>query len=456
MDTTVPELRRESVAPSGAHVAPNRRVVVETSEYQDVAVPVELLLMGGQLDVYPELTRAGILRTYSRGGSLYFQAGGWIGFIPINERVALEIRPRVPIVNLERVLRLADSSSPIVLNGHLNLFTDAKESPSNSFLDVIASRLSTLAEMCWNEGLHSDYIRVAKVAQSPRGRLKPVQTSLLRLKLGGRPAIAFEQFEKTHDTVPNQCIAAALDKLHVIYSCVGNRAGVRVLATRLARARQLFHNVSRLDPGLILHTRDVLEPERLPACRPSYPAAIAIARIVLSGRGVDIRSRDGQLSLPPMIISMEVAFEAYLRTLLSSFTSGLTVLDGNLAPPVGASRKLFHSAPTGSPMASTKSTPDIVVYVAEDEDNKVIIDAKYKPDVSRDDLNQVLGYAMTYGSKKVMLACPRKSRKSSHGLQLLGEVGGVSAYQYWIDLGSDDLEREEAEFAGQIQALLKR
>jgi len=76
----------------------------------------------------------------------------------------------------------------------------------------------------------------------------------------------------------------------------------------------------------------------------------------------------------------------------------------------------------------------------------VVIDAKYKLDVSRDDVNQVLGYALTYGTDTVALVLPRKSAAAPRGLQLLGQVGGVSVYTYVFDLGSPDLEAEEQLF----------
>lgn len=431
-----------------------RRLVFQVEEYGDVALPIELIVSDGRLDIYPELLRTNILRSYSRDGKLLFQAGGWIGFVPINDRIALEVRPRVPIANLERVLYVAGNTSPIVLQGHLRQFEGTASDLPASFLDILAERLTTLAEACWSEGLHSEYVRRARVGQNPRGRLLPFKTAQNRIRTHDLLSTVSELYERTHDTGPNQCIAAALDKLYAIYSGIRNRSGARSLASRLGRARQLLSHVTRDSARKFLSSPLVSDPTRLPVSRPSYPAAIALAKIVLSGDGVDLRSADGQISLPPMMISMEKAFESYLRVVLAQSGDDLLVHDGNIKPPAGASTNLFHNAPANSPLRTAQSTPDIVCAMTKAPDHRLVIDAKYKPDISRDDLNQVLSYALTYRSGTVILVCPRKNPSSVVGLSLLGEVSNVKAYNYFVDLGAADLLTEERAFSDSVRGLL--
>jgi len=264
-----------------------------------------------------------------------------------------------------------------------------------------------------------------------------------------------EQFDRTRDTGPNQCIALALDRLYAICSGVRNKDGVRLLTARIGRARQLLSHVSRGNAAECLASAFVRYPAKIPASRPSYPAAVALAKIILSGEGIDLRSADGQISLPPMMISMEVAFESYLRNVLSDGADGVLVQNGNLDPPAGASANLFHDAPDNSPLRTAQSTPDIVCSVPAASDKRLVIDVKYKPDIRRDDLNQVLGYALTYRSEAVLLASPRKSSSSRQGLQLLGKVGAVNVYHYFMDLGTSELEQEEQNFIVAVRQLLR-
>ncbi len=442
----------ELIAPQGGQ----RREVFATQEHADTAIPLELVVRHDRLDIYPELLKSGVLRIYSKEGRLFFQAGGWIGFVPINDRVALEIRPRVPIGNLERILSIAGNTSPIVLGAHLQQYASSESALPGSLIDVLAERLSSLVEACWNEGLHFEYRATRRTGQHPRGRLKPFATALERVRSGNALQTVSEQFERTHDTAPNRCIAAAIDHLYAAYSSMKNRTGARAMASRLWRAQSFLAGVTRDHDQAYLSHGWVRSPELAPASRPSYPATIALAKIVLSGHGIAFRSKSGPVSLPPMMLSMEAAFEDYLRNTLASQASGIVALDGNKSAPGGASTHLFHSTPEGSPAKSTRSTPDIVCFHQDRPSARLIIDIKYKPDVTpgRDDLNQVLSYALSYQSSDVVLAYPKKGAQSPHGLQHLGTVSNVRVFTYFFDLGVDDLQAEEALFQTAIARLL--
>lgn len=443
---------KELLAPQGGQ----RREVFATQEHADTAIPLELVVQHDRLDIYPELLKSGVLRIYSKEGRLFFQAGGWIGFVPINDRVALEIQPRVPIGNLERILSIAGNMSPIVLGAHLHQYAHSESALPASLIDVLAERLSSLVEACWNEGLHFEYTAVRHIGQHPRGRLKPFATVLERIRSGNALQTVSEQFERTHDTAPNRCIAAAIDHLYAAYSSMKNRAGARAMASRLWRAQSLLAGVSRDHGQAYLSHSWVRSPELAPASRPSYPATIALAKIVLSGNGIAFRSKSGPVSLPPMMLSMETAFEGYLRNTLASQSLEVVALDGNKSAPSGASTHLFHFTPAGSPVKNTRSTPDIVCFHQDRPGVRLIIDVKYKPDVSpgRDDLNQVLSYALSYQSHDVVLAYPRKGAQSVHGLQHLGTVSDVRVFTYFFDLGAEGLEAEEMLFQTAIAGLL--
>lgn len=433
-----------------------KRAVFSTQEHADTSIPLDLVISGDRLNIYPDLLKSGLIRANLKDGRLSLQAGGWIGFVPLNDKVALEILPRVPIGNLERVLSVSGASSLTTFSKHLHQYEDSRSSTPESLLNVLAERLASLTEACWNEGLHFEYRKRVRVGQNPRGRLKPFATAMQRIRSGDSLRTVSELFERTHDTAPNRCLYAALSVLYTIYSSVKNRKGARPIATKLWRARSLLANVSEDHDRLFLDHTWVLNPEKIPASRPSYPAAIALAKVVLSGTGLKFRSNAGQLSLPPMMLSMEAAFEAYLRNVLASNSAGIVVLDGNSSPPDGASTKLFHSTPESSPAKTTRSTPDIVCHRAESPDIRIIIDVKYKPDTnpSRDDLNQVLSYALSYRSSSVLLAYPRKSSQSPKGLHLLGEVSGVRVHIYFVDLAADDLPIEEQSFVAAMAELL--
>jgi 5-methylcytosine-specific restriction enzyme subunit McrC len=86
----------------------------------------------------------------------------------------------------------------------------------------------------------------------------------------------------------------------------------------------------------------------------------------------------------------------------------------------------------------------------------VVLDVKYKPaekKPERDDLNQVITYAVSYRSPAVVVVQPRADGASRQGLIHLGDIDGRAVYQYVVDL-SGDLEAEEAAMVTAMRAFL--
>lgn len=163
------------------------------------------------------------------------------------------------------------------------------------------------------------------------------------------------------------------------------------------------------------------------------------------------------VGLPSIIINMSQVFEDYLRTFVTrrAAASGapLAVLDGNSFPPAGGAKMLFDDG------VDIPARPDLVVRSSTpDQACLAVIDAKYKPAgdrPSRDDLNQILAYAMTYRTNLAVLVQPQASVPSiSPGHHRLGAIGNVIIDQYVLDLGADDLVVTEGDFTDYLMVSL--
>ena len=233
------------------------------------------------------------------------------------------------------------------------------------------------------------------------------------------------------------------------------RSNSRKFASHLNRLSAVFRGVAVDTTNSFLKHRLVSNPFELPATRPSYPAALCVAKVIIESGGVLFRSSAGHLSLPPLLINMESVFEDYLRAVLAE--APLVVLDGNKSPPLGGSKPLFESTSDGKPGAAEKATPDIVCYrELLSARPALIIDAKYKligKTSDRSDVNQVLAYALCYGCPQVMLVYPRRSASSERGLSSLGKAGAVEAFMYRFDLGASDLTAEETLFREEVRRM---
>jgi hypothetical protein len=88
----------------GASFRAERQVIAAT-EQELILLPPELLKSDGSLDVYDDIMN--LFRPTYHKNRPAIQCGGWIGYIPLNDSFALEVAPRVPIGNLERLVGMA-------------------------------------------------------------------------------------------------------------------------------------------------------------------------------------------------------------------------------------------------------------------------------------------------------------------------------------------------------------
>lgn len=150
-----------------------------------------------------------------------------------------------------------------------------------------------------------------------------------------------------------------------------------------------------------------------------------------------------------------------LATGLRGSFPDVRVLDGNLTGPGGGGKNLFDTPSPDDLGTKSPATPDIVLRrsnsAGDTDENLTVFEVKYKvytPRAGRDDVNQTLTYAASYGAPVAVIAHPHQG-KSKHGLRTVGRVGGVTLYQYGFDLSADDLEQEESAFVSSVQALMR-
>ena len=430
-----------------------KRQVFSGEEYGEISVPLELVLKESALDIYKSVLGKGFFRIQLHKNRLVFQAGGFLGLFPLNDSVALEVRARVPIGNLERILFLAPDYIPQYLPEHLQLFSTGPVS-TPSLLDVLAVRLVQVVKQICVEGLHYEYRERTHLGSMPRGRLLPFASAEHQVRARQRLEVAFSAFERTYDTPLNRCLRLAIRRLLHIFRGMKNRRGTKKVESNLAIADTYFRNVAIDHSMQFLADPRIYDSSLLPSSKLSYGPAMPTALAILHDQGIRIRHHDGDLILPSVLVSMERAFEAYLRSVLKFIhrdCEGVTVLDGNHAPHSGGRRALFDG---DNSCRMGRATPDVVIR--KQGLTELLIDAKYKrfrgrPD--REDINQVLVYGLVYRCKRVALAYPHRS-STTNAIQRIGVVGGIELFIMLIDLGASDLEGEERLFVAATSSLL--
>lgn len=397
----------------------------EVEEHEAIEIPLSDLMEGDRLHLYPEVTRKNYFRVYFKDDRLLFQAGGFVGLIPVNPRVAIFVRQRVPVRNLERLIAVAEHA-PVSLAPHERSYAVHEES-NPSLLDLLARAFLASLSVVEAEGLYREYEQTVEDTSFPRGRILMGQTVHRHAARGVSNRITASWFAQSIDTAPNRCLKYAIWYLAGRYNSVRlNRAGAKSILYELNRVYHLFNGVELDRSRRFLDDSLVADPGRLPSIRAYYRNTINLASTIIRDQGVTFDGRGDDVLMASFLINMETVFESYLRVVLrrrlESLSPKVKVLDGNKSGSHGGKKLLFDEAP------SEIATPDIVIGMttrsATAPQYPLLIEVKYKKirgAPERSDINQAISYATSYRAPHVVLAHPRVEG-SKHGLHILGRI----------------------------------
>jgi 5-methylcytosine-specific restriction enzyme subunit McrC len=417
------------------------RTVYVAEEHGDVNLPLEQILEGATLRIYQDVSDKGLLSLVLRRGKVTIRATSWIGLIPINEKMAVEVRPRVPVNKLEEILSSVEGFDPVVLSG-LRQYGQTSYS-NNSFLDLIAIRLLDLITVVANNGLHFEYRKTTQHGPGVVGSILPIETAIKQWTGGNRRIAVSASWQRTIDTAPNRLLKLALARLAQIYGNLHGRANTKPIFRRVAEASLVFERVQTdeamhfLKHPLLQDGNLMVEPRR------GYSDAIRLGKLVLSSSSLSIRESNGHLQLAPILLNMSVVFEKYIRGVLRGISLGdrVAVIDGNVDHSSGYGRRqMYDNVQAPNP---PRMTPDIVVS-RPSNGRIVVVDVKYKPLSGlpeRSDVEQVLAYGLRYGTAYVAIAYPNR-KDEDDSVKLVGTVGSVQLWVLRFNLGASDLSNE--------------
>ncbi|MDQ3725283.1 MAG: McrC family protein [Actinomycetota bacterium] len=417
-------------------------IVYRAREYDPIDVPLsDLLNAKGRLRLNPDVESKGYFTIQLTKGAVRLQARGYVGLIPLNDRVIIDVKPRVPVANLGHLLRVS-GYVPSSLGAERPYATE--QAWNESLVDLFAGWLAAKVDVIASEGLLLLYEQHEEATSFPRGRVLAGATLTQMRPRGIRHQAVSSWFARTTDSPANRCLKYAIWFIAGRLAILGSRtASRRQLLQRLGALYELFssvpldHSLSFLSDPLVTGARETPSLRRY--YRPALDLALAIVRryavdVEVAGRGVD---------LPSLVLNMDSIFEGYLRNTLQGGAGraggGVDVLDGNAA----GKKPLFDEPPSES------ATPDIV-FRAAGHRWPLLIEVKNVPvngNSSRGAIEQAVTYAAAYRCNRVVLAHPRARHQGGSGLRLQGRIGGLKVYQYVFDLGATDLLAEELKFA---------
>lgn len=447
-------------------------VVVECAEYDNIEIDAALWLGEGHETIFnSEIDGRDILRAHFRKGVLRLQATSFVGVIPLNDRVVVRVKPRVPIANLTRM---------VIATGHdvlpLSAFRDysGRGTADDWAMDLYADALLDYVDELRDSGLLRTYKRREGEGHFPHGRIDLART-VQRFAASGIPnKAAYSWFERSVDTPANRCVKAAMEVIHAHLSKAKARPrkGDRAKIARLAGQLLAFEEVSDDPDYRFLDDPQVSGLTPLPDPRAYYRPVLDLSVLILRGVGIALDLGGDDVQMGSLLIDTNKLFENFVRVSLAKHAAKhgwpVDVLNGNTDGRVDLyDVPTPFPAPFGVPLLALasrdpgKAQPDVVLRSVDGSfpliaEVKNTVHGKHAEvdDVlpERSEVEQAVTYALRYGLGLTLLIHPWI--KGTRGLVYVGRVRSVDVYDYRLDLSSDEHTDDAlADMAATVAAL---
>ncbi|WP_081068471.1 5-methylcytosine restriction system specificity protein McrC [Burkholderia stagnalis] len=409
-------------------------------EYEVVDVHPSLYMDGSQLTIYPEVLERDYISIRWKKGVPTFYAGGYVGIIPINTRLTLDVRPKVPLSNLERIIKLSNHS-PFELSGLEREYASHQEA-SGPIEDFLVDSFIDKIDQTVSSGLLRKYEKREDSGSFPKGRIDFTKT--MKLQALGAVRLAYSWDERHIDTPQNRLLKLALLK------CLQTESAKRSRKrhAKIVQLLEYFERVGDCDRLIASENESIME---VPDTRPYYRAALSFANLIIDDNYLGFSPGEGVATANSLLLDLDVAFEAYIRHVLgrlNTSTQHIRVFDGNIGGSEGRRKKLLNPSTLPSQIDQVvTATPDIVIEIHTPPclTSNIVLDMKYKNKktiADREDLNQLISYAASYNSCAGVFIFPSRDA-NQRGLQCIGTVANIPIFQYFINLGSVNIGEEE-------------
>jgi 5-methylcytosine-specific restriction enzyme subunit McrC len=291
-------------------------------------------------------------------------------------------------------------------------------------------------------GLHKEYLQQSEIMSNPRGRIE-LSGTIRAWSRGQFHLVQARRFDQSSDVAVDRLIKSALESFlqRIRPYSPESRDLVRRANVAWNEMPGVIGRATALDNEAC---KAILRASSLPAARHYYYRRLEIALLIMSNQGIELQKQGTDALLESFIINFEDLFEEYLRNVLQNQAiGGLTVKDGNRE----GKKPLFDDRDL------PPAQPDILVTY-QPTGRAIVAEVKYKERPSREDINQAITYALSYGCNHAILI-HQWAPGVPKGLSLLGTIRGHRLDAYAFDLGAKDVEAEEKAFTDCVFGLLR-
>lgn|GEM_PF-1787576 len=409
--------------------------IVECEEFGALEIGIDQLIVDGEIALDSRIVDRGYLSVSLVKGRVTFRADRHVGLIPINDRLAIRVRPRALISNIGYMIvksGVAPSAIPDFSRGYLPKFEIGTDLEKIYIAPLIGG-----IERILDSGMMKSYVAVDN-PPTWGGRLLVSDTIRRHRARNLRYRGEFDFKTLSFGGLENIALKHSLKivRAWLLEKDKKNPALVRIdhAMRRMAAIPDCHSDVGRL-------AQEVgRSASRLPLHYLYYRDPLWTAYLLLQSKLPDVSS-EGFVTLDSLIVDLSKVFEAFIRSVLieKSDAQGWRILDGNLKP---------HSFFADSNVYSVR--PDIVIV--RDGKPTGLLDVKYKPEPKESDRYEVLSFMDTVGVKRGGFVCPQREGSSSRfmGRTSVGKEFSVLRF----DLAASNIEAEAARFVCNVAKLI--
>ncbi|MBW2139044.1 MAG: restriction endonuclease [Deltaproteobacteria bacterium] len=328
------------------------------------------------------------------------QSKGCVGQIPVSDDRLLQILPKVPIINLFRMLEYAyNLKSFRFLDGTTGV--DSLKDLFEHLVSVLVKRVLDRAR----KGLYRGYIREEQSLPYLRGRVLFVPS--LRASMHGSARLECEYEEHTADLIDNRILAWTLFLLPRFGL---KREDVRRQVGQAYRAISGMVKVARLDAcdcmNLLYHRLNE-----------DYRPMHGLCRFFLEHCGPGIKA--GERDFIPFVLNMPALFESFVAEWLRANIPRNMYLTPQYRAGLDESGAFSFRI-------------DLVLREVNSDRVLAVMDTKYKRhhEPEESDIQQIVAYAVRMNTKNAFLIYPSNATKS-----VTLHVGDVIVRSLTFDIG---------------------
>jgi 5-methylcytosine-specific restriction enzyme subunit McrC len=416
-----------------------QRTIYPCKEFEPIEVPLDQIIVSGKIQLYPESEKYFDLDY--RAGQLVVAPKSYIGLIPLNDRIAIHVRPRFPIENVFYLIKKASATLRFI-DGHVRSYSSTGAENFDPLAEL-AHKFVGASESLFKSGLLRRYEASAFPAPFS-GTLDMTETITAFRSQGILYKHHWSSDELTDDIEENRLIKHALVRVIGLLIERSDLSSQKALRT-LRHVYREFDNVGNFvpDPNLT-EIRVAGLIKRLPYQHRNYAQLIWLAFLIVTRRGLLIESL-GTLNFDTFVVNLADIFEDFVRNIISEHfhlkNDGFSVKNGNKDQI-----SLFRNDNT------YKVKPDI--YIHRNNVGLAVIDAKYKPSIKAADRYEVISFCEALQVKRAIVVSPRVDENRT---DFLGTTpGGIEFWHSRISLSPHDMRDEERDFLASISDLIAR